>query len=34
LKMFSGFLPVMVLVTVGYALNILVSLSISKHTKI
>ena len=31
LKMFKGFLPVMVLVTVGYALNILVSLSISRH---
>lgn len=31
LKMFTGFLPVMVLVTVGYALNILVSLYISRH---
>jgi hypothetical protein len=31
LKMFNGFLPVMVLVTVGYALNILVSLSISRQ---
>ena len=31
LKMFSGFLPVMILVTVGYALNILVSLSISRQ---
>lgn len=31
LKMFSGFLPVMVLVSTGYVLNILVSLSISRQ---